>query len=1011
MQFRFDRFVLDVQTGTLTSEGESIPLRPRAFDLLRVLLEQAPSLVVHDRILDEVWGHDALTPNVLAQTISEIRQALGDNAQAPRLIGTRHRRGYGMLVPVERVAPAQPPSPKDNALTPAVSQTESAGTAAQRSFEDPGHPGQPGHPVTPASAQARHTRGWLLALAAMLVLMAAGAMWWRSGPPVHADEPVRPAIALMIQPDPQAPAWLNPAGTELVAVALGSDEQLRLLRSDAPQLGDSRWQSWVREVLGADYALTGVWRLEDGQPTLGYSLLRLADSQVIHGGQASDHDLAQVSRLVASDLRRHLELLAPRTEGLAGLPGGRSARDAYYRGIAALADGRSGDAVDALEVAVADDAAGARVQLALARAYRASGHVGKARELFDHILGSQHGLGPRELLRLEAESARANNRPADASASLLALHRMVPDEAEVAYDLVDAQLQARQTSAAASVLRGLDTLSREGSLDPRWHLAQAQLAIMQFRLDDAGAAVARALELAERYGLDELAAMAQLVGVAVDRRRNDPKAAGQRLERLLAGTLTPAQRVRTLLQQGSLLRDTGEFDRAEQTIGQAIELAGELGNDAQQMLARVELHTVKSLRSHSDRTLADLEALEPQIVALDDAGLQARYFNTLGVQATLNKDIDKAEAYLRRAAAEARKAGQIDNEAGVYNNLGNVLIRNGRTDAAVNAWEQALRVFNEVDNGLGAAITLSNLGGAAVSSGDLALASEQFQQALDRFIELDSGQHMARTRYDLAQVAERQGRLAAAADLYRLALDAQREVAADRALHSAAALARVQLAMAQLDDARAVLDGVAAQLAASSDAGTQARIHAAAGQIDLLAGDLQAARSAFGQARNLRETAKGAADKVAYSDLDLLLVDLAEARPAGQIRARAESLYRQFARDSDVHGQLMAVLVQARALLAAERPQRAAPLLDKAEALLAAWPDAALAYELGRLRILADAPLESPGRVRLQELADQAGAEGFRVLALRSRLDADPADAAALARIDSLGLSGLRASP
>ncbi|MFB9068017.1 tetratricopeptide repeat protein [Pseudofulvimonas gallinarii] len=989
----------------MTADGESVALRRRAFDLLRVLLEQAPALVGRDQILDQVWGHDALTPNVLPQTISEIRHALGDSAQSPRLIETLHRRGYRILVPVERVADA----PRA-AVLPAE---EVPSVAAEMS------------PAASGSTAAVVDNGgrwrWPLAAAALLLLLALLAAWaWRTPapsptPPTAVSASARPSIALMIQSDPQAPAWLSGAGSELLAVALGGDDQVRLLRgdgrSDVPPVGDARWQSWLREVLGADYALTGLWRLENGQPQLSWSLLRLADSQVTHSGRAGDEDLGAVSRHVADDLRRHLQLVAVDAAQLAGLPRERGARDAYYRGLAALADGRSGAAVTELESAAADAGAGARVHLALARAWRAAGHVGKARQQFEAILGGRHGLTAVEQLRLEAELARANNRPADAAASLLALHRMVADDVEVAYDLVDAQIQARQAGAAETVLRGLDTLSSEGSRDPRWHLAQAQLAIMQFKLDEAAAATARAQALAERYGLDELAAQAQLVGVAVDRRRNDPQAAGQRLQQLLAGNLTPAQRVRSLLQQGNLLRDTGDFDGAEQAIEQAIALAGDLGNEAQQMLAHVELHTVKSLRSHSDQTLADLEALEPRIAVLEDAGLLARYFNTLGVQATLNKEIDKAEAYLRRAAAEARKAGQIDNEAGVYNNLGNVLFRNGRTDAAVNAWEQALRVFNEVDNGLGAAITLSNLGGVAVSSGDLVLASEQFQQALDRFIELDSGQHMARTRYDLAQVAERQGRLAAAAGLYRLALDAQREAAGDRALHSAAALARVQLAMAQLDDARAVLDGVAAQLASSSDAGTQARIHAAAGHIALLAGDPQAARSAFDQARSLRETARGAADKVAYSDLDLLRVDLAEARPAGQIRARAESLYRQFVRDSDVHGQLMAVLVQARALLAAERPQRAAPLLDKAETLLAAWPDAALAYELGRLRILADAPLESPGRVRLQELAGQAEAEGFQVLALRSRLDADPADAAALAQVASLGLSGLRAAP
>lgn len=999
VQYRFDRFVLDDQTGALTAGDEVIALRRRAFDLLRVLLAHAPALVGRDQILDEVWGHDALTPNVLPQTISEIRQALGDNAQSPHLIETRHRRGYRMLVPVERVVVDHDRQPSPAASSPTSAQDRVDAASVQDRFVEP--------------SVSRSNARWSIALAAGLVVLLSVLVWmWRaSTATTPTGDAARPAIALMIQAEPQAPGWLNVAGTELLAVALGSDDQVRLLRgdgrSDVPQVGDARWQSWSREVLGADYALTGVWRLENDRPVLSYSLLRLGDSQVIHGGQAGDDDLSLVSRQVADDLRRHLQLLNVDDGRLTGLPRERVARDAYYRGLAALADGRSGDAVAELEVAATDAAIGARVRLALARAYRSSGHVGRARELFDAILDSRHGLTPGEQLRLEAEAARANNRPAEAAASLLALHRLVPDDTEVAYDLIDAQIQARQAGAAAMVLRGLDTLSSEGSRDPRWHLAQAQLAIMQFRPEEAGVAAERALALAERYGLDELAATAQLVMVGVDRRRNDPQAAGQRLDRLLAGTLTPSQRVRTLLQQGNLLRDTGDYDGAEHAIEQAIERATELGNDAQRMLARVELHTVKSLRSHSDRTLADLEALEAQLVELDDPGLQARYFNTLGVQATLNKDIDKAETYLRRAAAEARKAGQIDNEAGVYNNLGNVLARNGRPDDAVRAWEQALRVFDEIDNGLGAAITLSNLGGAAVAKGNLALARDQFQQALERFRGLDSGQHVARTTFDLGQVAERQGRLAEAADLFQQALDAQREVTVDRALYAAAALARVRLAMGQIEAAREVLAGVEPQRVSSSDPGARASVHTAAGHVALLAGDANAARSAFVQARALLDGGKAPADKAAYSDLDMLTLDLAEARSPQRIRTRAEGLYRLFVRDNDAYGQLMTVLIQAQALLAADRPEPVARLVEKAEDLLPTYPDAGLALELSRLRILADAPLGPPGLDRLRELAAEAEAEGFAVLALRSRLDAAPEDPAVRERLAALGLAGL----
>ena len=89
MRYRFAEFTLDTDRETLAGPHGAIALRRRAFALLVTLLEEAPALVTHDRILDRVWGHDALSPNVLPQTVSEIRQALSDSAQAPRLIETR----------------------------------------------------------------------------------------------------------------------------------------------------------------------------------------------------------------------------------------------------------------------------------------------------------------------------------------------------------------------------------------------------------------------------------------------------------------------------------------------------------------------------------------------------------------------------------------------------------------------------------------------------------------------------------------------------------------------------------------------------------------------------------------------------------------------------------------------------------------------------------------------------------------------------------------------------------
>ncbi len=100
MSFRFGEYLLDTRTGSLMGPDGPVSLRRQTFRLLEVLLVHAPGLVDRDTLLDEAWGRTALSPNVLPQAISELRQALGDQPHQPRYIETLHRRGYRIVCPV-----------------------------------------------------------------------------------------------------------------------------------------------------------------------------------------------------------------------------------------------------------------------------------------------------------------------------------------------------------------------------------------------------------------------------------------------------------------------------------------------------------------------------------------------------------------------------------------------------------------------------------------------------------------------------------------------------------------------------------------------------------------------------------------------------------------------------------------------------------------------------------------------------------------------------------------------
>lgn len=154
MEYRFGEFTLNTALGRLTGPDGDIVLRRQSWRLLVELLEQAPALIERDELLDRIWGRNALSPNALPQTISELRQALGDSARKPRYIETCHGRGYRLVCAVESRETA-----KDQ---PTVAD---------------------GPPAGAPNAALPPTRWPLMAGAVVTVIVVAGVVWWSPDPP------------------------------------------------------------------------------------------------------------------------------------------------------------------------------------------------------------------------------------------------------------------------------------------------------------------------------------------------------------------------------------------------------------------------------------------------------------------------------------------------------------------------------------------------------------------------------------------------------------------------------------------------------------------------------------------------------------------------------------------------------------------------------------------------------------------------------------------------------------
>ncbi|HZO81619.1 MAG TPA: AAA family ATPase [Candidatus Binataceae bacterium] len=96
----FGSFELDSANACLRQGERAIFLTPKAFAMLRYLVEHPGQLVTKDDLWRAVWPGVTVTDAALTVCMSEIRKALGDEAKAPRFVQTVHRRGYRFIAPV-----------------------------------------------------------------------------------------------------------------------------------------------------------------------------------------------------------------------------------------------------------------------------------------------------------------------------------------------------------------------------------------------------------------------------------------------------------------------------------------------------------------------------------------------------------------------------------------------------------------------------------------------------------------------------------------------------------------------------------------------------------------------------------------------------------------------------------------------------------------------------------------------------------------------------------------------
>jgi DNA-binding winged helix-turn-helix (wHTH) protein len=122
VRYRFSEFTLSPQRRLLLRDGREVPLIPRYFDLLLLLIERRREAVHRREIFDRAWPDVIVSESALSQAVRTIRRTLGDDSREPRFIRTVSRHGYQFVHPdvIEEEDDASAPAPQPAAPAPVV---------------------------------------------------------------------------------------------------------------------------------------------------------------------------------------------------------------------------------------------------------------------------------------------------------------------------------------------------------------------------------------------------------------------------------------------------------------------------------------------------------------------------------------------------------------------------------------------------------------------------------------------------------------------------------------------------------------------------------------------------------------------------------------------------------------------------------------------------------------------------------------------------------------------------
>ncbi|OAB63114.1 hypothetical protein AY599_18060 [Leptolyngbya valderiana BDU 20041] len=945
MSIRFEQFELDSEQKQVIGPEGPIPLRPQTFAVLCHLIDKAPAVVSRDELLDAVWGHQATSVSSVAQTIKELRQALGDSSTEPRLIATRRRLGYQFIAEL------------DNDST-GSSEASSAGAEAKDVAVEPSTPTAPrwlGHPWA------------LIGVVALFVLLA---VFWRlqPGAPTPADRLPTLAIGDMVNSsdDPEL-NWLSPALETYLGHALVELGGFRVLAIDEATDESAEQADFL---IDGQYLSAGV----DGTRLLA-QLRRPGSNEILTSLESNqaDWDVARLSIDLATAIREHLGFDAPDQADAsaitARLPGQAASQRAFFQ---------AQDAVNALDFdrALAAVDSGLELQpdsppliMLKAQTLSALGNIEGARALSEQALASTRLWPRRDRLELEATAAMLDYDFDRAADRLQALTQFYPEPAN-SRRLIHALIQSGRLNAARE---GLASLRLKQPDDPRLALLGAELARVERQQDERLEQAQEASRLAGASGTPSLIVAARLAESDALIRTGQLDAAESTLQALVDDSLpvTAGDRARARLNLATIEFQRGNFepalDLADQVEAAFLELDHPAGLADTHMLRA----SIYDRTGQVDASLDEMNAAQARLETVNDPRRLAQAGVLFGVTLTRARRLEEAEAYLVSAASYFRRVNDRQGEGAALINQATLLARNDRWNDSEPIFQRALEAFEDAGDLRGQAIVLGNLAAVAGRRRDIARSIDLSEQSLGVFEMIGAKTDIARVRHNLGIMYRNEGDLLQAESSLRAAGESFSEQGARQMeLRSWTSLAKLLVNMGRVDEARSILERIEA--IPVDDEGGRSIVDVVRGNQAMIDGDVEAASRHYTEALAKAQSENTDAG-LAFARIGLAEVELARGQWVAA-EQMALTVLDQGLDTRDQNREVDALLILARARLEQGRTEQAEQDLARIDAILAEAPDQHQSLRLGLVRgHLGDPEIQRQHLAWVIETADAVG--------------------------------------